>query len=261
MTVESYLINLASEMIIRGDKKEAISNSFLTLESRLKSYFGSGNIDVKRFGSYTRGTILPRKYDEESDIDVMVIFKNEDNYSPQTFLNKLKRFAEAKYSTSEIYQSSPTIVLELNHIKFELVPAREVYYWNTDYFYIPQNSTTWMTTRPKSFDDSLTECNKNNHNIIKPIVRLLKHWNIENNYRDAQSFSLEEKIASNMKWSYATCSTYSDYLKKGLKTIEEFSTDYRINLAINKIDSALDLEKRGYQLLAKDKIMEVFPGK
>lgn len=261
MTVESYLINLASEMIIRGDKKESISNSFSTLESRLKSYFGSANIDVKRFGSYTRGTILPRKYDEKSDIDIMVIFKNDDNYYPQTFLNKLKRFAEAKYSTSEIYQSSPTIVLELNHIKFELVPAWKVYSWSTDYFNIPQNSTTWMTTQPKSFDDSLTECNKNNHNVIKPVVRLLKHWNIENNYRDAPSFSLEEKIASNMRWSYLTCSTYSEYLKEGLETIREYSTDYRINLAINKINKALELEDDGYPYTAIEKIKEVFSEK
>ena len=93
------------------------------------------NIEEKfNFGSYTRVTILQRKADEESDVDYMVVFDNSNNYTPQTFLDRLKRFAETKYSTSEIYQSSPTIVLELNNIKFELVPA----YKNLATYYIPE---------------------------------------------------------------------------------------------------------------------------
>ena len=69
------------------------------------------------FGSYIRGTILPRKADASSDIDIMVMFLNPNGYKPQTFLNRLKNFAEHYYSTSEIYQSNPTVVLELNHMR------------------------------------------------------------------------------------------------------------------------------------------------
>lgn len=64
-----------------------------------------------------------------------------------------------------------------------------------------------------------------------------------------------------MRWSYLTCSTYSEYLKEGLETIREYSTDYRINLAINKINKALELENDGYPYTAIKKIKEVFSEK
>lgn len=260
MSVDGYLANLASEMVIREEKKNSISRSISTLYSRLKDYFGGDIIDVIKFGSYTRGTILPRSYDEQSDVDVMIIFKNDHDYKPQTFLNQLRKFALEKYSTSYVYQSNPTIALELSHIKFELVPAVKIYSWSDDHFNIPCTSSSWLVTQPKDFDNTLVKCNKNNSNKIKPIVRLLKHWNIENNYREAASFNLERKIAEEMNYSYISCSSYSDYLKSALKTIRIYSTDYRIDLAISKIDKALELEKGGYPLLAEAKIKEVFPG-
>lgn len=124
MSVNSYLESLASQLVLSTSEKDHISNSISTIKSRLDTYFGSNITEKKLFGSYVRGTILPRKADSGSDIDLMVVFKNEDCYKPQSFLNRLKNFAEHYYSTSEIYQSSPTVVLELNHIKFELNSER-----------------------------------------------------------------------------------------------------------------------------------------
>lgn len=260
MTVDSFLSNLSSEMVIRDSKKESISTSILTLNNRLKSYFGSEVIDIIKFGSYSRGTILPRKFDEISDVDIMVVFKNVYNYKPQTFLDKLKRFAYAKYSTSEIHQSSPTIVLELNHIKFELVPAIRVYSWSNDHYNIPKNSTTWILSQPKSFDDALIKCNKNNYHKIKPTIRLLKYWNIEQNLRGIASFELERKIADNMMYAYIYCSSYSDYVKKALESIRTYDNSYRVDLTIEKINKSLDLEDQGYPYLAESIIEEIFPG-
>lgn len=121
MSVNSYLSDCASNLVLSTNEKDSINTSINTLETRLNSYFGSDIEEQFKFGSYTRVTILPRKVDENSDVDYMIVFDNSNNYKPQTFLDRLKRFAETKYSTSEIYQSSPTIVLELNKIKFELV--------------------------------------------------------------------------------------------------------------------------------------------
>ncbi|PRY83129.1 SMODS domain-containing nucleotidyltransferase [Alkalibacterium olivapovliticus] len=260
MTVDGYLSTLSNELVIRDSKKDSITLSILTLNIRLKSYFGSEVVDIIKFGSYSRGTILPRNFDEKSDVDVMVIFKNEHNFKPQTFLDKLKRFASAKYSTSEVYQSSPTIVLELNHIKFELVPANKVYSWSNDTYNIPKSYSTWMLTHPKSFDDTLVECNKNNNYKMKPIIRLLKYWNIKKNYRELASFGLEKKTAEEMGLAYFFCSSYSDYVKEGLKTIRTYNSSYRFDLAIDKINQALTLEKEGKLYAAEIKIKEVFPG-
>ncbi|WP_328516178.1 SMODS domain-containing nucleotidyltransferase [Ralstonia pseudosolanacearum] len=64
-----------------------------------------------------------RAMDDRSDIDYMVVF-SDSGATPQTYLNRLKIFVEKRYGSSEIYQSSPTIVLELraantSHLRIE----------------------------------------------------------------------------------------------------------------------------------------------
>lgn len=185
----------------------------------------------------------------------MVVFKNSYGYKPQTFLNKLKAFAEKYYSSSEIYQSSPTIVLELNHIKFELTPAYKLY----SSYYIPDGSSDWMYTDPDGFYNTLTQCNVNNSSKIKPVVRLLKHWNIQKNYRDMASFSLEKKIAEDMTYAYFSCTSYTDYLKKALGIIKYSTNSSRVETAIGHINKALDYESQGMPYSGLSEIKKAFP--
>ena len=108
MSVNTYLSDLAGELVLSTTEKNNIIRSLDTIKRRVDRYF-SDVTDKKVFGSYVRGTILPRKADDKSDIDVMIVFSNPNDYKPQSFLNRLKGFAEYYYATSEIYQSSPTI--------------------------------------------------------------------------------------------------------------------------------------------------------
>lgn len=259
MSINSYLSDCASTLVLSTKEKDSITTSIKTLEIRLDSYFGS-NIEEKFiFGSYTRVTILPRKVDENSDIDYMIVFNNSDNYRPQTFLDRLKRFAEAKYSTSEIYQSSPTIVLELNNIKFELVPAYEKY----GTYYIPDGKGNWIATSPNDFNDKLTEANNKNSYKIKPLVRLIKHWNVNINYHDLTSYKIEECIAYNMTYSYYSCTSYTDYAKRAFNELKNLTYDSsilnRINRALERIDRALEYENDNMPYSALEEIKKVFP--
>lgn len=196
MSVLSYLTQRASDAVLSGTEKDSISKSISTLMSRIDYFFESDVTSRFQFGSSTRGTILPRSMDENSDIDYMVIFK-DDGSKPQTYLNRLKRFVETYYSRSEIYQSSPTIVLELNHIKFEIVPAKEV--WGQKY--IPDGNGDWMMTNPNDFNNTLTDKNKNNGNLIKPTIRLAKYWNARNGYVYS-SYLFEKRIVElNFLWT------------------------------------------------------------
>jgi len=126
MTVQSYLDQRSSEAILSDKEKTSIFLSIETLKLRLNSYFSDALKEHFQFGSSTRGTILPRSMDSHSDIDYMIVFDDESS-KPQTYIDRLKRFAEAYYSTSEIHQSHPTVVLKLNHIHFDLVPAIDSY--------------------------------------------------------------------------------------------------------------------------------------
>lgn len=221
MSVLSYLEKRASDALLGSSEKESINTSIATLKSRLDAYFGDGLKEHFRFGSSTRGTILPRSMDEHSDIDYMIVFKDDDSV-PQTYLDRLKRFAETYYGRSEIYQSSPTIVLELNHIKFDLVPAKAG--WFSGYK-IPNGSGGWQDTDPNDFNTKLEDKNKSNSSLIKPTVRLAKFWNAQNNYI-YDSFSFEKWIVD--QWFF-NCSNQKDYLFKVIDNLsaESATTQWR----------------------------------
>lgn len=255
MSVNSYLCDLASNLVLNEIEKKNISTSLETIKIRLASCFSTEIVEKKVFGSYVRGTILPRKADEKSDVDIMVVFSNPYGYKPQTFLNKLKTFAERYYGRSEIYQSSPTVVLKLHHIKFELTPA----YIKSGMYYIPKGSSDWMPTDPDGFYKTLTQCNVNNSSKIKPVVRLLKHWNIQKNSRDLASYAMEKKIAEEMTCAYFSCTTYTDYLKNALNTIKMSTNCTRVNDAIIHINAALNYEAQGLPYAALLEIQKVFP--
>jgi hypothetical protein len=215
----------------------------------LNSYFTS--IQEKFvFGSFDRETILPRKVDENSDIDYMVIFKDGGNFKPQTLLTRLKSFVELYYSKSEIRQSSPTIVLELYHIKFELVPGYKDF-WGTIYIPAPaQNFQDWISTNPKKMKDDLINKNVNSGNIIKPLVRILKYWNVKNG-KVYPSYELERHILDKIYFSsknlkdyfYDTVSSLSDYnlpdyKKDKVKKLKEYITDVKNHESNNRHNTA-----------------------
>lgn len=204
MSVQTHLTQTASNLILTPSEKLSISSSITILESRLIYHFSNGEINKKLlFGSYTRETILPRKVDPDSDIDYMIVFNNPSDLKPQTFLERLKRFTEARYSSSERKQSYPTIVLELNHIKFELVPAINSY-WQSEYR-IPNRETydQWIDTSPEQLKRELTNKNIQLNYLGKPLVRLLKYWNTREG-KIYSSFEIEKFVISNVFYSSST---------------------------------------------------------
>lgn len=196
MTVQTYLNHLASELNLKTKEKEEIDKSLLVLKQRLNKYFENQVMNHFEFGSYTRGTMLRRKADMYSDVDYMIIFDNSNQYKPQTLLTNLKKFVNLYYHSSEIRQSHPTIILELNHIKFELVPAK------IDFFgtkYIPAKNTgyeEWIPTDPNDFNSKLTTANVQSKSNLKPLIRIMKYWNRLNG-NHLSSYELERWIVSN----------------------------------------------------------------
>lgn len=156
MTVQSYLKSIADNAILSDTEKTSISRSVEALRNKLSAYFGDDIKEQFRFGSYDRNTILPRSMDELSDVDYMIVFE-DGGYRPQTYLDKLRRFVDAKYSRSEISQSHPAILLELEHIRFELVPATRTMFYGLQ---IPKRDGTgenWIGTDPKDANATIIE--------------------------------------------------------------------------------------------------------
>lgn len=257
MSVLSYLESLASFLNIAEREAVNIDRSISTLHTRLEKYFSNGDLKERfRFGSSVRKTMLPRDADPNSDVDYMVVFDNVLNYKPQTFISRLKRFAVSYYSTSEIYQSSPTVVLVLGHIKFDLVPG----YRNWGSLYIPAPRTAytdWIVTDPLSFNTTLEQANKNANFLLKPMIRLLKYWNANNGYI-YESYSLEQKMA---KMSFYSCNNLKDYL---FLAIDSFSTwdlpDYKrqkVAYAKQIVNNVRQYEQRGLPISAEAEIKKL----
>jgi hypothetical protein len=190
VSVITYLQSRASEAVLSAAEERSINTSISTLQARLASHFGTGLSSQLRFGSSTRGTILPRSMDEHSDIDYMIVF-SEGGYAPQTYLDRIKKFADTYYASSDIKQSSPSVVLQLNHIKFDLVPALKQVFFSG--YRIPDGPSQWQDTNPNDFNDALIAKNRAELSMIKPTIRLVKYWNAYNGYI-YDSFALEKMI-------------------------------------------------------------------
>ena len=82
-SINYRLQTISSNLFIKHNSTERvyIDGRISILTSNLKSYFGNSISDVKIFGSYKRDTILPRKFDENSDIDILVIFNQAEKVS------------------------------------------------------------------------------------------------------------------------------------------------------------------------------------
>lgn len=253
MAVLSYLTDLSTSITIPDWERNSIDTSINTLSTKLGNYFD--NIESKFvFGSYDRRTILRRSKDSNSDVDVIVCFTDGNEWTPQTLMNRLKRFAEAKYSKNEIYQSSPTIVLELSHIKFELVPA-----WGTYNIPAPASSyTTWISTYPLTFKDQLNDKNRDNNYQIRKLVRLLKYWNALN-YKVYSSYELEKYVIDKY---FFFCTNLKDYFfqaVEGLSTdnLSEYKKD-KVSRLKNIVKETKHNESQGWNALAEIEIKKAF---
>lgn len=252
-TINSYLSTMQTNLYVNGKERECIKKSIDAIYDRLGWYFGNGKnnphkiIKKEIFGSYSRDTLLSRKYDNNSDIDLMIIFEDAKDYNPQTCLNWLKNFAEYWYPNSLVKQSLPTVVIELQNIKFELVPA---YVNNYDMIYIAKDGASWKYTDPKDLNQKMTDLNIMTNYEFKRMIRLIKYWNIQKNYGRYKSYSLEKYLMEKFKTSYINCNNQYDYLDWAfyyLKYWFDENDEYiksRIQSAITNLQSAKVYEEK-----------------
>ena len=259
ISLNSYLDDIASKLIIKGAENDSISKSLDVFRDRMKDYFKyheSVNLtEIKVFGSYDRDTNLPQSVDYNTDVDIMLVM-DDDGCTPQTYLDRVRRAVEAKYSTSDIKQSNPTIVLQMQHIKFEITPAIK----ESGLYKIKNGDNGWMYTFCMTDFSNLTKANQANNYMVKPAIRLIKYWNVNKNYKAISSYELEKKIVAyysiNRYQGYDT----KKYLLSGLKQLQSISMyDFqreRLDKAIAKVQEAIDDEPK-YQTVPYEEMKEV----
>lgn len=256
MSVLSFLTDTASSAVLSSSEQSSITTSITTLQSRMALHFDTRVIKQHfRFGSSTRGTILPRSMDEHSDIDYMIVF-SDNTATPQTYLNRLKAFVEKRYGSSEIYQSSPTIVLELNHIRFDLVPATTT--WAGE-LQIPNGSGGRMSTNPNDFNSTLDAKNKEHKSLIKPTIRLFKYWNATAKL-PFQSFEMEKWVCGLSFWWLTNQKDYFFAVIENLSTNSSYAkwVNDEITRAKNIVANVRQYEKDEKPVTAENEIKKLF---
>lgn len=257
-----YITQITNKLYIShgSTEKNSIDASVKYLTSNLKSYFGNQLIKTILFGSYTRGTIIPRKYDLNSDVDIMVVFNTElyNEKRPNTYRENLKRFVDYKYPKSISTKDLPSVMLTLSKIKFDLVPAIISSLWFSETLYIPKDQVEWQTTNPKEFNKELSDANQKYSNIVKPIIRLLKYWNHRNNY-PYDSFELEQIIAG-MNFSGDTIESGFYYAIDQLPTsFRSEGTNQKTNTLRNNKNWIIEYLERDNVAKAKECFHRIVP--
>lgn len=185
MDINTYLKDLSKKLEFSSSECEKIDNSFKYLNQKIWSVFQNKLKDVRLFGSFDRDTALPTNIDKLSDVDVMIIFKKNE-FQPQTYLNHLQNFGKRTYPRSEKFPNHPTIMIELFHLKFELVPAYiDEGFWGNGALKIPgkpDKELKWIDTDPDAFKAALFKKNNENKGLTISIIKILKYWNVINNY-------------------------------------------------------------------------------
>lgn len=206
--VTAYLRSTADALTMTDAQAAGVEKSLAALRRGLEEYFPDLVREQITFGSYTRQTNLPLRADSYSDVDYMVVFARTQGERPQTFLDRLKRFAEDRYPRSLARQSSPAVVLVLNHIRFDLVPAYKDWWGN---YRIPARASAfadWIDTDPNDFNPYLERRDRETEHQMKPLIRLLKYWNALNDY-PFETYQLERYIARQI---YPFSHTLAQYL-------------------------------------------------
>lgn len=258
MSVQQHLLNVASRAILSSTEKSSITTSLTTMRTRLDSHFGNEVSEKVQFGSSTRETILPRLIDTRSDIDYMVVF-SDSQFRPQTYLDRLRRFVAAKYYSSDVAQSSPTIVLNLNHIKFELVPAVRRSFSGLEIPSPASDFTEWTPTDPTGFNNTLVSANTNHSGNIKRMIRVIKYWNARSGY-PFNSYLLEQDLVNYASYE----ANFKNYVFAGIRGLSlpwnaSITNRDKLERAKEIVNKTIDYENNEMPATAEAEIKKLVP--
>jgi hypothetical protein len=155
-------------------------------------------------GSYGRGTIVR----PERDIDIMVALSVPDywsRYEPDSrvFLRWLRDGLNRAYPKTQVGVRQIAVHLALGEkLEVDLVPG---FHRQGGGVLIPDGTGRWQSTNPSFHDKLMTDADVRMGSKLKPLVRLMKAWNIVHNSSRLRSFHLEMIVER--VWQKAT--TYS----------------------------------------------------
>lgn len=164
--------------------------------ANLRSFFAS-NYEVATapwaIGSYGRGTIVR----PERDIDIMVALSVDAYWGryqgdSRVYLRWLRDGLNRNYANTRVGVRGIAVHLALGEgLEVDLVGG---FARKGGGFLIPDGQGGWMATNPPFHDQLMTDANVRTRSALKPLVRVMKAWNIMGNGHRLRSFHLEMMV-------------------------------------------------------------------
>lgn len=161
--------------------------------ANLRTFFANNYVVATApwaIGSYGRDTIVR----PERDIDIMVALSVPEYWpryqsDSRAFLRWLRDGLNRAYPNTQVGVRQIAVHLALGeNLEVDLVAG---FHHDGGDFYIPNGSGGWQATNPPFHDKLMTDANVRLGSQLKPLVRVMKGWNIVGNASRLHSFHLE----------------------------------------------------------------------
>jgi len=184
MTNHEYLQSILDEEKIDHTVEETKTTRKEIKDFLINHYKDDKTISHIYAGSIAKGTAINCGY----DIDIGILFNNEDFSSLQEMFDDVKKTLEKEYSKANTREQNVSIRVELNSHEIDVVPGKRIINDKTDVnLYVSRD------------DNNRLKSNLDTHvNEIKDFeeletIRLLKIWKIRKGFK-FKSFGLELMI-------------------------------------------------------------------
>lgn len=193
MAVTEAFDTFKSELELPDSKQAEASKAQQDIRARVADHLYVA--DTLLTGSYPRHTkIYPL-----DDIDILLIRNrgrvnvstDGSGVSPNQSLDQVAEATRKAYPLTATIKKQPrSINAQIKGLDFgfDIIPT-----WlrNPDGYWIPDtDSNSWIPTNPEWHSQVLTEANTKLQQRLKPVIKMVKHWN-RNNYELLRSFHIE----------------------------------------------------------------------
>lgn len=192
-TISEGFDDFHNKLKLVNSESESVKSHRASIEACLMSNFG-----MNRFfktGSIGNGTNV----NGYSDTDYFAGIPREKlKRNSIATLREIKDVLQSRFPRTNIYVSSPAVVVDFGRVKSEtteVIPADYLKNENGVNIYdIPDGNGSWMNSSPKSHNDYVTRINSSLGYKVKSLIRFMKAWKFYNNV-PISSFYLEMKTA------------------------------------------------------------------
>ncbi len=206
---------LLTDLTLTDEQVKTAVARHTTLRDFLKGRFTLAE-DPMLTGSYSRKTLVR----QERDIDVMAVFdvekywKNyEQNSNALVYL--VREALNKQYGKSDVSASGAAVLMQMTVFNVDVVP---VFRRKGGGYLVSDGAHHWKATNPPYHYELMEQRNKADARL-KPLVKLLKYWNIVNDAK-LESFHLE--MAVEQMWRKEKIGAYPDAMMQTLQVLASY---------------------------------------